>query len=63
MIIRWQNSLEPCAQKIFGALDTTSSAKLRPLQFIVGLFENSQPKLVLPMQGVMVESDTSKNYR
>ncbi|EDZ43007.1 hypothetical protein RB2083_2522 [Rhodobacteraceae bacterium HTCC2083] len=33
-----------------------------PLQFIVGLFENSQPKLIVPMQGVMDESDTSENY-
>lgn len=36
---------------------------LRPLQIIAGLLENSQPKLVLPMQGVMVESDASEDCR
>jgi len=35
---------------------------LRPLQLIVGLFGNSQSKLVLRMQVVMVESDASENY-
>lgn len=36
---------------------------LLPLKIKRGLLENAQPKHVLPMQGVMVESDAAEDYR